>query len=226
MTSDLAMTPAPVIAPGVWGPPALLPAGFYYKTFKWPSWRLFEPAIRRMAGLGVAPVLPDADHYEEIAVAVDVLVIGGGVAGLTSAVAAARAGARTLLLSAGARLGGVLGWQPDGAIAALIADAEKLGVQILTRTVAFGVYDHNLVCACETLSAEGAASLPACVLRERIWKIRARSVIAAAGAFERPLLFPDNDRPGVMLAGAAAKYALAYGVACGSRAVTGHDVSR
>ena len=198
---------------------ALLPAGFYYKTFKWPSWRLFEPAIRRMAGLGVAPVLPDADHYEEIAVAVDVLVIGGGLAGLTSAVAAARAGARTLLLSAGARLGGVLGWQPDGAIAALIADAEKLGVQILTRTVAFGVYDHNLVCACETLSAEGAASLPACVLRERIWKIRARSVIAAAGAFERPLLFPDNDRPGVMLAGAAAKYALAYGVACGRRAV-------
>jgi len=198
---------------------ALLPAGFYYKTFKWPSWHLFEPAIRRMAGLGVAPALPDADHYEETAVAVDVLVIGGGLAGLTSAVAAARAGARTLLVSAGAHLGGVLGWQADGAIAALIAEARGLGVRILTRTVAFGVYDHNLVCGCETLSEEGAAALPACVLRERLWKIRARHVIAAAGAFERPLLFPDNDRPGVMLAGAAAKYALAYGVACGRRAV-------
>ncbi len=198
---------------------ALLPAGFYYKTFKWPSWHLFEPAIRRMAGLGVAPEVADADHYEEVAVAVDVLVIGGGLAGLTSAVAAARAGARTLLLAAGPRLGGALGWQPGGGIAPLVAEAAKLGVQVLTRTVAFGVYDHNLVCACETLSEEGAASLPSCVLRERIWKIRARSVIAAAGAFERPLLFPDNDRPGVMLAGAAAKYALAYGVACGRRAV-------
>jgi sarcosine oxidase subunit alpha len=198
---------------------ALLPAGFYYKTFKWPSWHLFEPAIRRMAGLGVAPELADPDHYEELAVAVDVLVIGGGLAGLTSAVAAARAGARTLLLSAGPRPGGRLGWQPDGVIAPLIAEAARLGVQVLTRTVAFGVYDHNLVCACETLSEEGAASLPSCVLRERIWKIRARGVIAAAGAFERPLLFPDNDRPGVMLAGAAVKYALAYGVACGRRAV-------
>ncbi len=204
---------------------ALLPAGFYYKTFKWPSWQLFEPAIRRMAGLGVAPVARDADHYEEIAAAVDVLVIGAGLAGLTSAVAAARAGARTLLLSAGAQLGGTLGCQPDGALAALVTDARRLGVTILTRTVAFGVYDHNLVCACESLSEEGGSSLGACVLRERVWKIRARQVIAAAGAFERPLLFPDNDRPGVMLAGAAARYALAYGVACGRRAViaTGSD---
>jgi sarcosine oxidase subunit alpha len=203
----------------------LLPAGFYYKTFKWPNWHLFEPAIRRMAGLGVAPEAPDADHYEELARAVDVLVIGAGLAGLTSAVAAAQAGARTLLLSAGAYPGGACGWQPDAAIAALLADARRLGVEILTRTVAFGIYDHNLVCACESVSEEGDASLPSCVLRERIWKIRARTVIAAAGAFERPLVFPDNDRPGVMLAGAAAKYALAYGVACGRRAViaTGSD---
>src|SRR6059058_3512609 len=78
---------------------------------------------------------------------------------------------------------------------------------------------HNLVCALESLSSEGAADLPECVLRERLWKIRARAVIAAAGAFERPLLFPNNDRPGVMLAGAAAKYASGFGVACGERAV-------
>ena len=90
---------------------------------------------------------------------------------------------------------------------------------LLTRTVAFGVYDHGLVCALETVSGEGNAATSAGVLRERLWKIRARAVIAATGAFERPLLFADNDRPGVMLAGAAAKYAAAYGVACGARAV-------
>ena len=197
----------------------LLPAGFYYKTFKWPSWHLFEPAIRRMAGLGLAPSEPDADHYEELAVATDVLVVGGGLAGLASAVAAARAGAATMLISAGPHLGGVRAWQCDPEVAQLRAQAVQLGVRMLTRTVAFGVYDHNLVCACETLSEEGAGDLPACVLRERLWKIRAREVICAAGAFERPLVFPDNDRPGVMLAGAAAQYALAYGVACGRRAV-------
>jgi sarcosine oxidase subunit alpha len=197
----------------------LLPAGFYYKTFKWPNWHLYEPAIRRMAGLGRAPREPDADHYEEIAAAADVLVVGAGLAGLTAAVAAAQAGARTLLLSASDHLGGALAWIQDPQVATLEASARQLGVRMLTRTVAFGVYDHNLVCALESVSAEGGAALPASVLRERLWRIRARAVIAATGAFERPLLFPDNDRPGVMLAGAAAKFAAAYGVACGQRAV-------
>jgi sarcosine oxidase, subunit alpha len=198
---------------------ALLPAGFYYKTFMWPSWRLFEPAIRRMAGLGTAPRLPDVDHYEERAAEVDVLVVGGGIAGLAAAGAAARAGARTLLLAGGARLGGALAARGDSEVGELAAIAKQLGVEVRLRTLAFGIYDHNLVCAVESLSPEGAADLPACVLRERLWKIRARAVIAAAGAFERPLLFPDNDRPGVMLGGAAVKYALGFGVACGERAV-------
>ena len=197
----------------------LLPAGFYYKTFKWPSWRLFEPAIRRLAGLGRAPTEPDPDHYEEISADAEVLVVGAGIAGLAAAAAAARAGARTLLLASGMRVGGARGWRADPEVARLEAAARAAGVQILERTLAFGVYDHNLVCAVETLSSEGRCDLPACVLRERLWKIRCKSVIAAAGAFERPSVFRDNDRPGVMLLGAALKYALAYGVACGRRAV-------
>jgi sarcosine oxidase subunit alpha len=103
-------------------------------------------------------------------------------------------------------------------------------VRILTRALAFGVYDHGLVCAREAMpqASARAAGWPAAgsqvdsssgagrgVLRERLWKIRARHIVAAAGAFERPMLFPDNDRPGVMLAGAAEKFAHAFGVACG-----------
>src|SRR5437667_241653 len=198
---------------------ACLPAGFYYKTFMWPSWHVFEPAIRRMAGLGQAPRLPDPDHYEEKAADADVLVVGSGIAGLAAAVAAAHAGARTMLLAGSARLRGALGARADYEVGELAATARLLGLAVRLRTLAFGVYDHNLVCAVESLSSEGAADLPECVLRERLWKIRARAVIAAAGAFERPLLFPNNDRPGVMLAGAAVKYAFGFGVACGERVV-------
>ena len=197
----------------------LLPAGFYYKTFMWPNWHWFEPAIRRMAGLGTAPTEPDPDRYEEMSAQVEVLVVGGGLAGLAAAAAAARSGARTLLLSAGERLGGALGWQQDAEVDTLESECTALGVRILTRTVGFGIYDHNLVCACERLAADGDPAAAGGVLRERLWKIRARTVIAATGAFERPLIFPDNDRPGVMLASAALRYAGAYGVACGRRAV-------
>ncbi|MDE2137134.1 MAG: (2Fe-2S)-binding protein, partial [Gammaproteobacteria bacterium] len=197
----------------------LLPAGFYYKTFKWPNWRWYEPAIRRMAGMGRAPAGPDADRYEETAASVDVLVVGGGITGLTAALAAARAGAATLLLTSGARPGGGLAWRDNQDVRELAGAAAAAGVRLLTGTIAFGIYDHNLVCAIETLCADGASNPAPPVLRERLWKIRARAVIAATGAFERPLLFADNDRPGVMLGGAAEKYARAYGVACGQRAV-------
>src|SRR5947207_2869444 len=117
----------------------------------------------------------------------------------------------TLLLAGGAQMGGALSWGPDPEVAALAASARELGVRIQLRTSAFGVYDHNLVCAVESVSAEGAAALPGCVLRERLWKIRARAVIAATRALERPLLAPDNDRPRVMLATGAHKYAQALG---------------
>jgi sarcosine oxidase subunit alpha len=198
---------------------ALLPAGFYYKTFKWPSWHLFEPAIRRMAGLGRASGKPDPDRYEEVAAQADVLVIGGGLAGLSAAVSAAEAGADTLLLASGPALGGALAWRADSQVRELMVRAQRLGVRQMTRTLAFGIYDHNLVCARETLQPAAARAAAGGVLRERLWKIRARAVITAAGALERPMLFPNNDRPGVMLAGAADKYAHAYGVACGQRVV-------
>jgi sarcosine oxidase, subunit alpha len=203
---------------------ALLPAGFYYKTFKWPNWRLFEPSIRRMAGLGRAPKEPDPDRYEEIAAEAEVLVIGGGVAGLAAAAAAAKAGARTLVVTSGSKFGGALGWRGDAEVARLLDAAAAQGVRLLARTLAFGVYDHNLVCASESLGEAMPAAVPggaasAGYLRERLWKIRARHIVAAAGAFERPMIFPNNDRPGVMLAGAADKYARAFGVACGRRVV-------
>jgi len=198
---------------------ALLPAGFYYKTFKWPDWHLFEPWIRRMAGLGRASGQPDPDRYEEVAGTADVMVVGGGIAGLHAALSAARAGADTLLVTAGATLGGSLGWQADADMLQLIADTQRAGVRVLTRTTAFGVYDHGLVCACEHVARDSSAAPGGGTLRERLWKIRARRIVAAAGAFERPVLFPNNDRPGVMLAGAALKYAYAYGVACGERIV-------
>jgi sarcosine oxidase subunit alpha len=207
---------------------ALLPAGFYYKTFKWPNWHLYEPSIRRMAGLGRASAQPDPDRYEEVAADVEVLVIGGGLAGLSAAVSAAEAGARTLLLASGPTLGGALAWRNDSEVAELLERATRSGVRQMTRTMAFGIYDHNLVCARETLPAvstrrgvggTAGADGGGGVLRERLWKIRARSIIVAAGALERPMIFPDNDRPGVMLAGAADKYAHAFGVACGRRVV-------
>jgi sarcosine oxidase subunit alpha len=198
---------------------ALLPAGFYYKTFKWPNWHLFEPTIRRMAGLGRASGQRDPDRYEEVAAQAQVLVVGGGLAALSAAVSAAEAGADTLLLASSPTLGGALAWRDDPEVAELIRRAERCGVRRMTRTLAFGIYDHNLVCARETLRPAGVRAAAGGELRERLWKIRARAVIAAAGAFERPMIFPNNDRPGVMLAGAADKYAHAFGVACGQRVV-------
>lgn len=196
---------------------ALLPAGFYYKTFKWPNWHWYEPAIRRVAGLGKVSSEPDPDRYEEVSAQAAVLVVGGGLAGLTAAVSAAEAGADTLLVTSGPALGGALAWRNDPDIIALTQRAARSGLRQMTRSVAFGVYDHNLVCVRETLHS--ALGPRGAALRERLWKIRARAVIAATGAFERPMMFPDNDRPGVMLAGAADKYAHAFGVACGQRVV-------
>lgn len=199
---------------------SLLPAGFYYKTFKWPHWMLYEPLIRRMAGLGKSSTDSDCDRYEEINTNVDVLVVGAGVAGLTAAIAAAQAGATVLLVSSAAHVGGGLALLDEPLSHSLTIKAYQLGIQILRRTVVFGIYDHNLAAARQELDVvEENAISPKGILRERLWKIRARTIVAATGAFERPMVFPDNDRPGIMLAGAAERYAYGYGVACGERVV-------
>ena len=203
---------------------ALMPAGFYYKTFMWPHWHWFEPAIRRLAGLGVAGSGPDPDRYDEVSANVDVLVVGGGAAGLQAALAAAQRGRQVTLLEGDAQLGGWLSRQAQpGMVDALRADASAAGVALHTRTTAVAVYDHLLVTAIEHFDAagplNGPLNCPLGGLRERLWKLRARQLILATGAFERPMLFPDNDSPGVMLAGAVERYASDYGVACGQRVV-------
>src|SRR3989442_1750004 len=201
----------------------LMPAGFYYKTFMWPNWRWFEPVIRRAAGLGIAPRLPDPDRYEDRHEHCDVLVVGGGPAGLSAALAAARAGARVVLADDRPVFGGALRWEEhsiDGQSALEWVDAvemqlrEATTVRLLTRSTAFGVYDHNLVALCERTApaARGA-------VRERLWHVRAQQVVLATGAIERPIVFANNDVPGVMLASAAMNYAVQYAGRPGRRAV-------
>ena len=202
-------------------------AGFYYKTFMWPkaAWKSFyEPSIRSAAGLGVAPDQPDPDHYSSRFAHCEVLVLGGGAAGIAAALAAAETGVRVILCDEQAEFGGALRYETgakiDGAdgwswaqstVARLAAFAN---VQILPRTTAFGYYAQNFVGLVERVTEHLAApgrDLP----RERLWQVRAKRVILATGAIERHMVFADNDRPGVMLASAARTYLNHYGVAVG-----------
>jgi sarcosine oxidase subunit alpha len=194
----------------------LLPAGFYYKTFMWPAWRLFEPAIRRAAGLGHAADPhsgSDPDRYDELSMNAHTLVVGGGVAGMQAALDAADAGHDVLLMEGQSQLGGWTAAQGEAArtqIATLAGQIEKAGVRVVTACTVIGLYDHQFVSAVQVLDENGHT-------RERLWKMRVEQIVLACGAFERPMLFPDNDRPGVMLASAVQRYAELYGVACGRR---------
>jgi heterotetrameric sarcosine oxidase alpha subunit len=207
----------------------LFPAGFYYKTFMWPAdkWELYERFIRKAAGLGTAAREPDPDHYEKHYAHCDVLVVGGGPAGLATALAAGRTGARVILADETARWGGQLKRERlaiDGKpaldwVGAAVAELDGLSeVTLLPRTTAFGYYDHNLVALAERV-ADHLPEPPAHVPRQRLWLVRARQVVLATGAIERPLVFADNDKPGVMLAGAARAYANQFAVRLGRRAV-------
>ena len=202
-------------------------AGFYYKTFMWPkaAWKSFyEPKIRAAAGLGVSPDKPDPDHYAAQYAYCDVLVLGGGAAGVSAALAAAETGVRVILADEQAELGGSLrfesgakidgqdGWAWAQASVAKLAAMDN--VRVLPRTTAFGYYAQNFVGLTERVTEHlqsPAADLP----RERLWQVRARRVVLATGSIERHMVFADNDRPGVMLASAARTYLNHYGVAVG-----------
>lgn len=202
-------------------------AGFYYKTFMWPkaAWKhVYEPNIRAAAGLGVAPDQPDPDHYSGRYAHCEVLILGGGAAGIAAALAAADSGVRVILADEQAEFGGALRFESGASIegqdgwswaqAAIAKLAAMENVRLLPRTTAFGYYAQNLVALAERVSdhlAEPGDALP----RERLWQVRARRVIIATGAIERHMVFADNDRPGIMLASAARTYLNHHGVAVG-----------
>jgi sarcosine oxidase subunit alpha len=201
-----------------------IPAGFYYKTLMWPDWKLFEPLIRNAAGLGRAATAPDPDRYEHQDAHCDVLVVGSGPAGLGAALAAGRQGLRVILVEQDAELGGRLLAQEaaiDGrtgrAWAARVAGelATMPETVLMTRTTAVGYFDHNSVSLVERLNDGLGEDGTARSLRQRLWSVRAGKVILATGALERPLVFPGNDRPGVMLAGAVEHYLSRWGVLAG-----------
>jgi methylglutamate dehydrogenase subunit C len=205
-------------------------AGFYYKTFMWPAafWeKLYEPIIRRAAGLGRASNDEDPDSYEKANAFCDVLVIGGGPAGLAAALQAGRSGARVILADENAALGGRCiddAAEIDNKPAAdwvAQANAElstMADVSVMRRTTVFGVYDGGTYGALERVSDHLAAA-PHGAPRQRLWRIVAKATVLAAGATERPIVFGGNDRPGVMLAGAVRTYIHRYAVAPGSKAV-------
>ena len=196
-----------------------LPAGFYNKTFMWPRsfWdRLYEPAIRKMAGLGNAPTEIDPDHYAATYAHCDLLIVGAGPAGIDAALAESASGKRIILIDEQDEPGGDALADPRlwPWLERSVRDLEAVpNIRILRRTTAFGYYHDNFIGAVERLTDH--LPDPGNGPRERLWRIRAGEVILAQGAIERPLVFDGNDTPGVMLASAARTFALRYGVAVG-----------
>jgi len=205
-------------------------AGFYYKTFMWPPafWeKLYEPAIRRAAGLGRASRLPDPDLYEKAWAHCDVLVIGSGPTGLMAALAAGRAGARVILAEEDFAFGGRLLAEPDMIdgqagmtwLQGVMYELKSLkNVRLMPRTTVYGVYDTGTYGALERVNDHVPAP-PPFQPRQRAWRIVARRAVLASGAIERPIAFANNDRPGVMLASAVRTYIHRFGVLPGRRAV-------
>jgi len=199
-----------------------IPAGFYYKTFKWPGWHLYEPSIRKAAGLAAAPSKPPATgHFENRFAHCDVLIAGAGPAGLMAALVAGRAGLRVMIADEGGEAGGsllnrtltiagkpALDWV--GSVTAELATMDN--VTHLQNATVWAYREHNYL-----MVNERAPENPD--ILERNWRVRAGHVICATGAIERALVFGNNDRPGVMLASAVQAYVNRYGVRPGRRAV-------
>ncbi len=195
-----------------------IPSAFYYKTFMWPNWHLFEPKIREMAGLGrvasdqTGPVGDQINHF------CDVVVVGAGPVGIAAARMLAQNGQSVLLVDDGSRIGGSLLHRQatmdglDGAawLAQAEADLATLGVRVLTRTTAFGIYDHGLIALNQRAEAGGP---------ETLWRVRPKRIVLAAGAIDRPLPFAQNDLPGILSAQAALVYLRRYAVLPGARIV-------
>ncbi len=204
-----------------------LSAGFYYKTFMWPRafWeRLYEPLIRRAAGLGALSGQRDAARYDKAFAHCDLLVIGSGPAGLMAALLAGRSGADVILAEAEPVLGGRLlaeteevDGQPGAGWALAVQDelAAMPNVRLMPRTTVTGVYDHGTYGALERVALHRAH--PGDAPLETFWRIAAKQAVLAAGALERPIAFPQNDRPGIMLAGAVRAYLHRWAVSPGQR---------
>jgi sarcosine oxidase, subunit alpha len=207
-------------------------AGFYYKTFMWPPafWKhVYEPMIRRAAGLGKAPAVPDPDRYAQRHAHCDVLVVGAGPAGLAAALTASEnPKARVMLCDEQSEPGGTLLHDLTSMIDGMPAQTwvdraiaqldERPNVTLLTRTTAFGYFNHNHIALAERITdhiRQPHANMP----RERLWQVRAGQVILATGSHERPLVFADNDRPGIMLADSLRCFVNRYAVLPGRQAV-------
>jgi sarcosine oxidase subunit alpha len=206
----------------------LFPASFYYKSMMWPNWHFYEGLVRRMAGLGKAPEAEDAQQYHKRNLHCEVLIVGAGPAGLAAALAAGRSGLRVVLMDEQEELGGSLlseSRRIEGVAANtwLHQTLEELHnmdeVTLLPRTTATGYYDHNFVAAVERVSNHEGPVINTGQPRERLWRIRAQQVVLATGAIERPLVFANNDRPGIMLASAVEQYLNRYGVVAGEQVV-------
>ena len=206
------------------------PAGFYYKTFMWPKnfwYKVYEPIIRRAAGLGVAPLKPDPDRYEHKFEYCDVLVAGSGPSGLASALAAAKNGARVILAEDKPRFGGSLLTDEvtignkkgkDWADETILQLKSMPNVIVKNRSQVFGYYDHNMMVMLER-TRDHIENPTEFTPRQRLWYIRAKEVIVSTGSIERPLVFGNNDRPGIILASAAKEYMKVYGVLVGKKPI-------